>query len=221
MGGRVARFGAVCGAAGLAVLLLAGVASAHVSIDPQVAAKGSIADVTITMPNERDNAESTSLVMELPAEYPLTTVEASPVDGWSVNITKVALDKPVVVNGQTVTEVASQISWTADSPEAWLKKDEKAQFGLKIGPLPDVDMLAFKALQTYSSGEVVRWIQLSDGSGKEPERPAPFLRLIGPSSSSPDASSTSGTKVAFVIGGVVVIVLAAGAAAVVGFRRRA
>lgn len=220
MGGRVARLGAVCGAAGLAVLMLAGAASAHVSIDPQVAAKGSIADLTLTMPNERDDAESTSLVVELPPEYPLTTVEAAPVAGWTVRITKAPLTKPIEVDGQTITEVASQVSWTADSPEAWLKADEKAQFGLKIGPLPDADMISFKALQTYSSGEVVRWIQLSDGSGKEPERPAPFLRLIGSSSTAPASKTTSGSKVAFVIGGAVVIVLAAGAAAVVGFRRR-
>ena len=50
------------------------------------------------------------------------------------------------------------------------------RFPVSMGPLPDVDSLEFKAAQTYSSGEVVRWIEPRTGDA-EPEHPAPMLTL--------------------------------------------
>jgi hypothetical protein len=38
----------------------------------------------------------------------------------------------------------------------------------------------FKALQTYSNGEVVSWIQEATEGAEEPEHPAPVLKLITP-----------------------------------------
>jgi periplasmic copper chaperone A len=38
----------------------------------------------------------------------------------------------------------------------------------------------FKALQTYESGEVVRWIEETPPGGEEPEFPAPVLKLTAP-----------------------------------------
>ena len=38
-----------------------------------------------------------------------------------------------------------------------------------------VDALEFPALQTYDSGEVVRWIEPTPPGGEEPEHPAPAV----------------------------------------------
>lgn len=37
--------------------------------------------------------------------------------------------------------------------------------------------MTFKALQTYSDGEVVRWIETSEPGQAEPAKPAPVLHL--------------------------------------------
>ena len=37
--------------------------------------------------------------------------------------------------------------------------------------------MTFKALQTYSDGKTVRWIEKAERGGNEPENPAPVLKL--------------------------------------------
>ena len=54
-----------------------------------------------------------------------------------------------------VTEAVSTITWSGGE----LKPGEFTEFDISVGPLPDdADSLTFKALQTYSDGDVVRWI---------------------------------------------------------------
>ena len=53
---------------------------------------------------------------------------------------------------------------------------------VSAGPLPTkVKTVEFKAVQTYSDGEVVRWIESTPKGGPEPEHPAPTLTLVGKS----------------------------------------
>ena len=61
-------------------------------------------------------------------------------------------------------------------PAAAIKPGQFQEFDVSLGPLPEVDQIVFKALQTYSDGEVVRWIE-EPASGQEPEYPAPVLKL--------------------------------------------
>ena len=83
------------------------------------------------------------------------------------------LDEPVDAFGQEVTEVVDTVTWTGGEIGA----GEFDTFSLSVGPLPeDVDELAFPAIQTYSSGEEVAWIEPTPEGGEEPERPAPVLR---------------------------------------------
>jgi Domain of unkown function (DUF1775) len=50
-------------------------------------------------------------------------------------------------------------------------------FDVFAAPLPKADSMQFKALQTYSDGAVVRWIEPKKADGSEPEHPAPTLKL--------------------------------------------
>ncbi len=43
----------------------------------------------------------------------------------------------------------------------------------------DTKQIEFKAVQTYSNGEVIRWIESTPKGGPEPELPAPVLKLVG------------------------------------------
>ena len=170
-----ARRAAVGGALAAAVLLLsAGPAAAHVTVNPGEAEQGGYATLNFKVPNERDDAATTRLEVVLPTDHPLASVMPQPVPGWQVKVTKGKLDKPVTVHGEQVTEAPTRIVWSGGSIEPGTFQ----QFPVSVGPLPEnADHLVFKALQTYDSGEVVRWIEEPKEGAEEPESPAPVLRL--------------------------------------------
>ena len=49
--------------------------------------------------------------------------------------------------------------------------------------------MVFKALQTYSSGEVVRWIEEPAEGAEEPEHPAPQITLVAAEEEASDTGS--------------------------------
>jgi hypothetical protein len=58
-----------------------------------------------------------------------------------------------------------------------LGKGEDARVTLRVKQLPSASQVVFKVLQTYSDGEVERWIELPGPDGKEPDKPAPVVKL--------------------------------------------
>ena len=60
-----------------------------------------------------------------------------------------------------------------------------------MGPLPEVDQLILKALQTYSDGDVVRWID-EPTADVELEHPAPVLKLAKASDNASETASDDG-----------------------------
>ncbi|UQA94203.1 YcnI family copper-binding membrane protein [Streptomyces halobius] len=178
---RVARrLPVVGGIAAGSVLLLAAPAFAHVSVQPGEAEKGGYATVNFKVPNERDNASTVKLEVTLPTDHPLASVMPEPVPGWKVEVTKAKLDKPIEMHGEKINEAPSKITWTADGKG--VAPGQFQQFPVSVGQLPeDADQLVFKALQTYSNKEVVRWIEPTKEGGPEPENPAPVLKLTAAS----------------------------------------
>jgi uncharacterized protein YcnI len=125
------------------------------------------------VPNETDNADTTQFEVDLPADNPIASVSVQPVPGWTAVVEKAPLAKPVTTDDGQVTEGVSKITWSAGT----IKPGEFQQFPVSMGPLPDTDKIVFKALQTYSDGTVVRWIEATPASGVEPEHPAPVVAL--------------------------------------------
>ncbi|WP_151773664.1 YcnI family copper-binding membrane protein [Streptomyces abyssomicinicus] len=176
---KATRIAAALAAAGASVLLLSSPSFAHVSVQPEgAAAKGGYATVAFKVPNERDNASTTKLEVNFPADHPLASVMPQPVQGWDVEVTRSKLDKPLDLHGRKVDEAITKIVWTAeDEKKGGIQPGFFQKFPVSVGPLPeDSDELVFKSLQTYSNGEVVRWIELQEGE-EEPEKPAPVLQL--------------------------------------------
>ena len=174
------RLRAVFAAAGVGlvagVLGFAGTASAHVTVNPKDATQGSFARVAFRVPTESDTASTTKLEVHLPDDQPIASVSVMPVPGWTATVQKHKLDKPLKTDDGEVTEAVSVITWTANG-DAAIKPGQFQEFPVSLGPLPETDKLVFKVLQTYSDGTVVRWIDLPDPGGKEPDHPAPVLTL--------------------------------------------
>lgn len=156
-------------------------ASAHVTVAPETAAQGGYAALVFRVPNELDNANTVKVDVQLPADLPLASVRVKPHPGWSYEIKKTKPSMPVEADGAKVTETVSEIIWTAEDQKAGIRPDEYDEFAVSAGPLPKADSMVFKALQYYSNGEVVRWIQEQKPNAPEPERPAPVLKLLPPS----------------------------------------
>lgn len=172
------RSGVAVAAAGVAVLGLAAPASAHVTVSSASAVQGGYAKVTFRVPNEKSAADTVKLEVVLPADQPIASVSTRPVPGWTAVAEKAKLPTPVKTEDGELTEAVSKITWTATG-DAAIKAGQFQEFDLSLGPLPKVDQLVFKALQTYSDGEVVRWIEAPSG-GSEPDNPAPVLKLAKP-----------------------------------------
>ncbi|MFE6940286.1 YcnI family copper-binding membrane protein [Streptomyces chartreusis] len=174
---KASRIAAVGALAGTAVLALSVPAFAHVSVQPEgTAAKGGYAVVDFKVPNERDNARTTKLEVSFPTDHPLASAMPEAIDGWDVKVVKSKLDKPIEMHGEKISEAVSKITWTATGEG--IKEGFFQKFPVSIGQLPeDTDELAFKAIQTYSNKEVVRWIEVPQEGQEEPENPAPVLAL--------------------------------------------
>ncbi|MFE6408903.1 YcnI family protein [Streptomyces sp. NPDC057837] len=174
---KASRIAAAGAAAGLTVLALSAPAFAHVTVQPEgTAAKGGYAVVGFKVPNERDDASTTKLEVTFPTDHPLASVMPQPMPGWKIEVTKSTLDKPLEMHGEKITEAVSKVTWTADGKGIEPGYFEK--FPLSVGQLPeDADQLVFKALQTYSDKEVVRWIEVPQEGQEEPDNPAPVLEL--------------------------------------------
>ncbi|SFN20759.1 uncharacterized protein SAMN04487980_1013204 [Streptomyces sp. cf124] len=188
---KASRIAAVGALAGSAVLLLSGPAFAHVSVAAEgTAAKGGYATVNFKVPNERDDATTTKLEVNFPTDHPLASAQPEAIPGWDIKVTKAKLDKPIELHGEQIDEAVSKITWTADG--AGIKAGFFQKFPVSIGQLPEnTDELVFKAIQTYSNKEVVRWIEVPKEGQEEPDNPAPVLAL---SAASDDHHGSSGAS---------------------------
>ncbi|MFG3708529.1 YcnI family protein [Micromonospora sp. NPDC047670] len=176
------------GAVATAVLGFAAPASAHVTINPKEATQGGYGRFAFRVPNESDTAATTKVEVVLPENAPVGSVSTMPVPGWTVAVEKRKVDPPVEVHGSQLTEVVAKLTWTATG-DAAVKPGQFQEFPVSMGPLPQVDTMVFKTLQTYSDGNVQRWIEEPTPGGEEPESPAPVLTLTA---ASPSAAPTGG-----------------------------
>ncbi|MCU1346585.1 MAG: nuclear export factor [Acidimicrobiia bacterium] len=205
---RLARFTAAGVVAMAMTVGWVGVASAHVTVNPDTAAPGGYAKLTFRVPNEETGTNTTKVEVQVPAEAGLKSVSVQPHAGWTYAVTK---------QGDAVSTVA----WSGGV----IKPGEFEEFSLSVGPLPtDKDQLVFKALQTYDNGDVVSWIQTAAAGAAEPEHPAPVLKLVAAPGAAASTvvkvdSSSKGLAVAALVVGVVGVVL--GAAALLLNRKRA
>jgi uncharacterized protein YcnI len=184
------RSATVAGTVAALTLALAVPASAHVTVNPNTAVQGGYAKVTFRVPNESDTANTTKVEVDLPAGTPFASVSLKPVAGWTMAPVKSELAEPIEAHGTQITEAVTKITWTATG-DAAIKPGQFQEFDVSLGPLPQVPQVVFKALQTYSDGTVVRWIDEPTTDGTEPEKPAPVLKLTPAAATDAPAAATS------------------------------
>jgi len=192
---RTLRAGAVCALATVvAVLGFAGVASAHVTVSPSSAIAGGDVRIAFRVPTESGTASTVKVEVQVPTDKPIPSVAVEPVPGWSVATTTTKLATPVKTDeGDTITDAVSVITWTATSADSAIKPGQFQEFPVALESLPDTDKIVFKAVQTYSDGTVVRWIDETTEGQPEPDHPAPVLALAKSGDTAPVAATSGGT----------------------------
>jgi uncharacterized protein len=190
---RLARAAGVLAAGAVAVVVTALPASAHVTVSPSTATAGSSVQLSFNVPTESDTASTTKLAVQFPTDAPIASVEVQPKAGWTYAVTTGAPSHPVTTDdGDKIDQVVNQITWTAAPGSAGIKPGEFDTFVVSAGPLPaDVSSVSFKALQTYSDGSVVPWIDITQPGKPEPAHPAPTLALTAGSDAAGTASPAS------------------------------
>ncbi len=198
-------------AATVGLLLFAVPAFAHITVTPGSAQGGTAAVLTFHVPNEESKADTTRVDVQIPTDHPIAQLLVKPVPGWAISVKTITLAKPLVTDDGSFSQAVSEVIWSGGQ----IAPGQFQDFSVSADPLPQgVSSLAFKAIQTYSNGDVVRWIDVSQPGQPEPDHPAPVLTLTtGPAAAAPAAapaapaattSGSNGTALDIAVGGVVI-----------------
>lgn len=168
--------------AAVAALWLGPAAQAHVTLHPNVVPATQFVELVVRVPNEQADADTTKIEVQFPPGFAFAST--APVEGWTATTTRRQLEQPVTVEGEERTDEVGVISWSGGE----IGPGEYVDFPISVA-MPDKaagTMLAFKAVQTYSNGDVVRWI-----GAPSSDRPAPQIALADSEAPIQDVPSES------------------------------
>ena len=145
-------------------------AVAHVTLQPGEQEAGAFATVVLRVPNERDDAETTTVTVQFPESIPSARFKPHP--SCEREVEREELAEPI----EELTERIVSVTWTCDPA---IPADGFDEFGISLRVPEDAqpgEEILFPAVQTYSSGEEVGWID----PDPEADAPAPRLVIVAP-----------------------------------------
>jgi periplasmic copper chaperone A len=188
----VRRFAIVLAAAGLALVAAAAPAWAHVKVEPESAPKGSDAVLAFVVPNEKDNATTTTVKVQFPSDHPIAEALVEAIPGWTAQATQFKVTTPIQTDNGPVTSAVQDVTWTATDGKG-IAAGHFQEFRVSVGLPDDADSLAFPTIQTYSDGSSVNWVQVAPAGGPEPDNPQPVLTLTAGASATPATPAATST----------------------------
>ena len=193
---------------GVVALVASSPAAAHVNaVLDGTAAPGDYAMITLRVPTESGTVATTKVEMRIPDDVVLKTVLVEPVPGWRIDTTKKKIPPIIEDDGDQVTEVVDSVAWTATGPGVPL--GQFVQFGLDVGPLPDISTLALPTVQIFSDGTKREFTETTTEENPDPESPEPTVTI----GSAPSGGGMS-SLIAWTALGLSVIALALGVFAI-------
>src|SRR6185437_11587311 len=153
---------------------------------------------------------------------PMAQFLVQPVPGWTFTVKTVTLAKPLVTDDGSFSSAVSEVIWSGGK----ILPGQFQSFTISADPMPTGEsQVVFKAIQTYSNGNVVRWIDLPTAGQPDPAHPAPVVTLTtttapasttrstAPAAAAPKAASGSdglsrGLGVAGLVVGLLALLLA-------------
>lgn len=136
-----------------AAFALPAAAQAHVTLQPTSAPADGYVVQAVRVPNEEDNASTTKVVVRFPAGIDYAAYQ--PVAGWKAAVQS---------SGKEVEQVTFAATGKGIAPGSFQDFPLQMHTPDKAGTA-----LTFKALQTYSNGDVVPWIGAPDSDNPAPQ----------------------------------------------------
>jgi uncharacterized protein DUF1775 len=133
-------------------------AGAHVQVEAVPGAPGAV-DAVLKITAAAESATSGIAKLDVVADPAIGADQVTLVDGPA---------------GWKITP-GTQTGFALEGPA--LPKGEDAKVSVRVKTLPNAPQVVFKVLQSYSDGEVERWIELPGPDGQEPDKPAPIVKL--------------------------------------------
>lgn len=172
------RLGTAAAVSAVALLALAGPASAHVTVNADDSTKGAADSIlTFRVPNEEDAATTTKVNIKFPVTNPVASVKPAAAPGWVVTTTSVKFNPPIKTDDGTITDGVGEVTYTAAPGSKGIPIGGFGAFQILVGPLPDANQVVFSTVQTYSNGKLSSWIEPVTDPANPPENPTPILTL--------------------------------------------
>jgi periplasmic copper chaperone A len=156
-------------------------AQAHVSFHPNAIPQGAYVTTYVRVPNEVDHADISSVRIKLPNG--VLSALGDPPPGWTFHARTRKLAKPIKTDDGVVSTEVTEVDFTGGHTPP----GEFANLPLTLS-FPDSakagSVVSFPTVQTYSNGEVVRWIDPS----AEDEHPAPTVDITAPGTADLDVT---------------------------------
>ncbi len=137
---------------------------------PNALPSGGFTAIVVRVPNERPKAATTKVDVQFPSGFLFISYAALP--GWKTKVVYRKLATPVKVFGETITQEVDHVVFSGGR----LAPGQFIEYPLSVAMpgVPAGTVLTFKAVQTYSNGEVVRWI-----GAPSADTPAPQVLVTG------------------------------------------
>jgi uncharacterized protein YcnI len=148
-------------------------AQAHISLHPNTIPAGAFATLDVRVPGEQEGAYVKTVDVLFPAGF--TGVDYENVPGWSARVIEAKLATPIEEDGETIDTEVARIVWTWIGPLGKVNNGQFVDFPLSLAIPAHASgkALEFRTVQTYSNGQVVRWIDPSLAA----EHPAPRINV--------------------------------------------
>lgn len=137
------------------LLVFAGIASAHVVVNPQDAIQGTFQEFSVRVPSEK-SIPTVKVELDIPADVDIS--QLNPATGWKYDLTKDTSGK------------ITKITWASTGDG--LAQSEFENFNIAGLISKNVNAIGWKAHQTYKDGTIVDWV----GDDKS-DTPAPVTKV--------------------------------------------
>jgi len=158
------------------LLLLAGSAQAHITLDQPEASAGSSYRAVFKVGHGCEGGAATKeIVVTMPEG--LRGAKPMPKPGWTLTTRQRPLKTPYDSHGKPVTEELAEVRWTAQGeanhlPDAWYD-----EFILRASLPVEPGELAFAVRQVCTQGEW-NWAELPTAANPKPRAPAVKLKVM-------------------------------------------
>jgi uncharacterized protein YcnI len=190
------------------VLALGGPAAAHVGVDKNEIVAGASTTLSFSISHGCGDSPTTSMRFQIPEGVNNAMPQVHP--GWEIEVERAELPEPIEsAHGDPITDRPAVISFTAGAGNA-VPNGQRDTFSITFTAPETTGALSFPVIQGCEDG-VNEWIEAWDGTGTEPESPAPYVMVVAAESeggggevAAPSNGDGGGSSDALAIVGIVV-----------------